>query len=156
MLATCLLPELEAISVLPVSVLAQNGSLNIAKLFTIQLCWVLSNIIGIIIFTSEVCLVAFVKFYSPTQMDNIHAGTATVIIVLILAVLAVPLIVYQSRTISKNKMKLHQGQLEQARDMLEAMHQDMEAAIMGPVGEREEARNTSPVSRHETLNEITV
>ena len=135
MLATCLLPELEAVSKLPHSQLETNSTLSIVKIFTVQLCWVLSNIVGIIIFITEVILIAFVKFFPGKNQDpnNLHAGTATLILVVILTVFSLPLIVYQSRVISKHKLRLHERQLGQAQQMLEEINLHMETTIQEPL-----------------------
>lgn len=131
MLATFLLPELEAVNSLPHSQMDVDSTLSIAKICTVQLCWFLSNILGIIFFITEVILVSFVKFFpGKTQnSDNIHAGTATVIIVIILTVVALIPILYQWRVISKHKIKFHERQLGQARQMLEEINLHMETTI---------------------------
>ncbi|XP_019848729.1 PREDICTED: protein orai-2-like [Amphimedon queenslandica] len=119
MLATFLLPELEAAGTGDIS-----SSLDIAKSFTVQLCWVLSNVIGIILLITEIILVAFVKFY-PTETsehESIHAATATILILFVLCVMAVPLIIYQSRVVAKHKLKFHERGLGRARQMLEDMN----------------------------------
>ena len=133
MLATFLLPELEAAGTGDINSFQAYNSLDIAKSFTVQLCWVLSNVIGIILLITEIILVAFVKFYptNPSEHENIHAATATILILFVLCVMAVPLIIYQSRVIAKHKLKFHERGLGRARQMLEDMNVRIEGRAEG-------------------------
>lgn len=137
MLATFLLPELEAAGTGDLASFQQHNSLDIAKSFTVQLCWILSNVVGIILLISEIILVAFVKFYPTDESPptNIHAATGTILILLVLCILAIPLIIYQSRVVAKHKLKFHERGLGQARQMLEDINIRLEAATdMAEVG----------------------
>lgn len=126
MLATFILPELEAVGDLSNPAL-YSSALKIAKSFTVQLCWILSNIVGIIFFLVEIIFVAFVKFYPAhdSSPDNLHAATATVLILVILSLCGIPVIVYQSRILSKYKIQLHEKRLSQAQQMLADINQQM-------------------------------
>ena len=126
MLATCLLPELEAIGSTPHPDL-YSYALIVAKSFLVQLCWVLSNIIGILLFLIELVLVAFIKFYpvDEQRQNNLHAATATLIVIMLLSLLMVPLIIYYSRSLSKYKIQLHERRLGQAQQMLHDINQQI-------------------------------
>lgn len=122
MLATRLLPELEAISAHPY---LNPAVVKLAKSWPIQLCWVLSNIVGIVLFVVELVLVAYVKFYPVTDgmQNRLHVGTGTLAIVVFLSFLIVPFIVIFFRSISKLHIKLQEQRLERARIMLDNINQ---------------------------------
>ena len=126
MLATFILPELEAVGDLS-NPAQYSSALKIAKSFTVQLCWILSNIVGIILFLLEIIFVAFVKFFPAhgSSPRNIHAATATVLILVILSLCGIPVIIYQSRILSKYKLQLHEKRLSQAQQMLADINQQM-------------------------------
>ena len=121
-LATRLLPELEAMSAHPH--LGFSGTL--AKGWYVQLCWVLSNIVGVILFLVELILVAYVKFYpshGSVNDDRLHVGTGTLAVVVVLSVLSSPFVVVFFRSISKQKIQLHEQRLAKARELLENINQ---------------------------------
>lgn len=124
MLAVCLLPELEALGSTPHPVM-YNYSLIIAKSFSIQLCWVLSNIIGILLFLVELVLIAFVKFYpiNNDQSDNIYAAVCVLVTIIILSIAISPIFVYHMRSLSKYKIQLHEQQLDHAHRLIEGINQ---------------------------------
>lgn len=122
MLATCLLPELEAITSDAHPQLFASA-LTIAKGVPVQLAWFLSNILGVALFLVEVILVAFVKFYPfPGRENNVHAGIATLVTIIILTVMSMPLAFYYVRIVSKHKIQLHERQLHQAQEMLDTIN----------------------------------
>ena len=120
-LATRLLPELEAMSAHPH--LGFSGTL--AKGWYVQLCWVLSNIVGVILFLVELILVAYVKFYpsNGSVNDRLHVGTGTLAVVVVLSILSSPFVVVFFRSISKQKIQLHEQRLAKARELLENINQ---------------------------------
>ena len=125
MLATCLLPELEAITNDAHPQLFASA-LRIAKGVPVQLSWFLSNILGITLFLFELILVAYVKFYpTPGMENNVHAGTATLVTIVILTVLSIPLGFYYVKIVSKHKMRLHEQRLHQAQEMLDNINQHL-------------------------------
>ena len=89
----------------------------------VHVVWYLSNIVGLILFLLVLVIVAYVKFY-PTTDDKtrIHVGTATLAVVVVLTVIALPFIVVFFRSISKKKIQLHERNLEKARVLLENMN----------------------------------
>lgn len=129
MLATCLLPQLEALGSNPNPQLL-SSALKIAKSFPVQLCWILSNVIGIVLFMVELVLVAYVKFY-PTDdtPDNLHAGTGTLLLIGFLSVISIPVIVYYFRFFSKHTIQLHEQRLNVAQRMLQDINEQLPYAV---------------------------
>lgn len=127
MLATFILPELEAVGDLA-TFHHYNSVLDIAKSFTVQLCWILSNVIGIIFLITEIILVAFIKFYpmEVSSPNNIHAVTGTIIILVILSLMAIPLFIYQSRVVAKHKLRFHERRLGHAQQMLDDINMQLD------------------------------
>lgn len=120
-LATRLLPELEAVT--PHPHLGFSGTL--AKGWPVQLCWILSNIVGVILFLVELVLVAYVKFFpnSDSGSERLHVGTGTLLVVVLLSALSAPFIVIFFRSISKQKIQLHEQRLERAQELLDNINQ---------------------------------
>lgn len=120
-IAARLLPELDAI-------VAQPHLISLAgRLYSgwpVQLCWFLSNTVGILLFLVELVVVAYVKFYSPLSNDRIHSGTGTLVVVIVLSLVSVPLLIIFSYSISKKKMRMHEQRLESAQHVLSAMTPD--------------------------------
>ena len=91
-----------------------------------QLSWFLSNVLGIGLFLVELILVAFVKFYPiPELENNVYAGVATLVTIVVLTVLSIPLAVYYVMVVSKHKMRLHEDQLHEAQEMLDNINQHL-------------------------------
>lgn len=125
MLATCLLPELESITNDAHPQLFASA-LKIAKGLPVQLSWFLSNVLGIGLFLVELILVAFVKFYpAPDVVNNVYAGVATLVTIVVLTVLSIPLAVYYVMVVSKHKIRLHENQLHVAQEMLDNINQNL-------------------------------
>ena len=124
MLAICLLPELEALGDKPHPVL-YSYAIVISKSFSVQFCWVLSNIVGILLFLVELVLVAFIKFYpiDEGRSENIYAALCTLLTIVILSVLMIPVLVYYSRGLAKYKIQLHERQLIQAQEIIQGINQ---------------------------------
>lgn len=114
-IAARLLPELDAIVAQPHLIPLAGG---LAMGWPVQLCWYLSNLIGIILFLVELILVAYVKFHSPLSDGRIHSATGTLVVVVILCLVSVPLLIVFSHSVSKKKMRLHEQRLENARDVM--------------------------------------
>lgn len=128
MIATRLLPELDAIVCDSGCSLTQpyfsTVAAKLARSWLVQMCWVLSNIVGIVLFIIEVVLVAYVKFYPGSDKANqgqLHAGTATLAVVIVLSLIAVPFIVIFFRSVSKQKLHIHEQRLEKARLLFESL-----------------------------------
>lgn len=150
MLAVCLLPELEALGSTPHPVM-YNYSLIIAKSFSIQLCWVLSNIIGILLFLVELVLIAFVKFY-PVQgdSDNLYAAICVLITIIILSIIISPIFVYHMRSLSKYKIQLHEQQLDRAHRLIEGIN--TMSSSFPPSTNRSTTDNSTTYTHHSSTN----
>ena len=125
-IATRLLPELEAYINNPKLHLPQPINITKGYSWPVQLVWYLSNIVGVLLFLVEVVFVAYVKFF-PADMDNdpkrLHAGTATLVVVVIMTTIALPFIVIIFRSLSNKKIKFHERKLEKALVLLETINQ---------------------------------
>ena len=117
-IAARLLPELDAIVAQP-HLMTLTGRLYTG--WPVQLCWLLSNMIGIILFLVQLILVAYVKFHAPLSDPKIHSGTGTLAIVVVLFLVSAPLLIIFSHSISKKKMWMHEQRLARARNMLSTM-----------------------------------
>ena len=121
-IATQLLPELEATINQPHLGL---GITRLAKGWPVQICWFLSNIVGIVLFLVEIILVAYVKFYpvKASSADRLHVGTGTLLVISVLSLLSVPFIVMLLRSISKQKIHHHENKLDRAKELLHTINQ---------------------------------
>ena len=121
-LATRILPELEAYISNP-----NVAFLSVTKghSWPVQLVWYLSNIVGVLLFLVELVLVAYVKFFPVEGIDEnrLHAGTATLLVVLVLSAISLPFIVIFFRSLSNKKIKFHEQKLEKAIVLLESINQ---------------------------------
>lgn len=139
-LATRLLPELEAYINNPNLNLPQPISITKGYSWPVQLVWYLSNIVGVLLFLVELVLVAYVKFFplGDSVSGRLHVGTATLAVVVILSVIAIPFIVLFFRSLSNKKIKFHEQKLEMALILLESINQSREVpSNTGQVGSTE-------------------
>ena len=153
-IAARLLPELDAIIAQP-HLITLAGTLY--KGWPVQLCWLLSNMIGMILFLVELILVAYVKFHAPLSDAKIHSGTGTLAIVVVLFLVSAPLIVIFSHSISKKKMRMHEQRLAGARHILGTIPQELSlgsntdlASVCSSVSTTHSLYNHRP-SRDETV-----
>ena len=126
MIATQILPELEAVSAFAQPHMhISPAAVKIAKSWPVQVCWILSNMIGIALFAVELILVAYVKFYpvDDSVKDRLHVGTGTLVIVLLMSLFSVPFVVIFFRSISKQKIQLHEASLRKAKELLDNINQ---------------------------------
>ena len=121
-IAARLLPELDAIIAQPHLIMFAG---RLYSGWPVQLCWFLSNMIGMILFLVELILVAYVKFHAPLSDAKIHSGTATLAIVVVLFIVSAPLLIIFSYSVSKKKMRMHEQRLEGARHILGTMPRDL-------------------------------
>ena len=136
-IATRLLPELDAITLnnRPSQQYLNTTAAKLAKSWPVHMCWVLSNVVGIVLFIIEVILVAYVKFYpgeDGTDPRQLHVGTATLVVVVVLALVAVPFLIVLFLSVSKQKLQVHQQRLEKARELFENMNQPLHSAADAP------------------------
>ena len=119
-LATRLLPELDAIARQPNSF---SASITKGIAWPVQLCWFLSNIVGIIMFLVELILVAYVKFFPEMEGGNrLHVGTGTLVTVVILGIFTVPFLIMLFRWITRTKIQLYEQRLDSAKALLDSMN----------------------------------
>ena len=120
-IAARLLPELDAIVAQPHLITLAGG---LYKGWPVQLCWFLSNVVGMLLFLVELILVAYVKFHAPLSNAKIHSGTGTLAIVVLLLVVSTPLLIIFSHSIYKKKMRLHEQRLAGVRHILATIPRD--------------------------------
>ena len=145
LVATQLLPELEATLNQPRLGL---GITRLAKGWPVQVCWFLSNIIGIVLFLVELILVAYVKFFpvEDSSADRLHVGTGTLLVISILSLVSIPFVVMLFRSISKHKMRHHEHSLDRAKELLDTINQ--RAIAGGDVDTDSESYRTSGSYEH--------
>lgn len=114
-IAARLLPELDAIVAQPHLIMLAG---RLYSGWPVQVCWFLSNMVGMVLFLVELILVAYVKFHAPLSDAKIHSGTATLAVVVLLFVVSTPLLIFFSHSVSKKKMWMHEQRLEGARHIL--------------------------------------
>jgi hypothetical protein len=122
-LATRLLPELEAYINNPNSNFPQPISITKGYSWPVQLVWYLSNIVGVLLFLVELVMVAYVKFFPQhdTASNRLHVGTATLAMVVTFSAIAIPFIVCFFRSLSNKKIKFHEQKLEKALDLFDSI-----------------------------------
>ncbi len=144
LIATQILPELEAVTANPQLTLHCQGAVKLAKSWPVQLCWILSNIVGIVMFAVELVLVAYVRFYPVNSVDEsrLHIGTATLLIVVLMTLLSIPVVVVSARSVSKQKIRLHEQRLRGARELLDNINQSSVETAYHSRGSLEKMRDT--------------
>ena len=70
MIATCLLPDLDALASIPKAQLAVSSS-HISRSCCVSFSWALSHILGMALFIAEIVLIGFVKFFPITRVGFI-------------------------------------------------------------------------------------
>ena len=135
LIATCLLPDLDALAAIPKAQLAQNSA-HISRSCCVSFSWFLSHIVGIPLFFVEVIVLSFVKFYDtensstntttspPMGTDDrgmismkIHAGTAATVTIVGLVIVAIPFVACYFRHFYHHRLKLQQRQLDEAEEL---------------------------------------
>lgn len=89
MLATYMLPELDALASVPNTQLTRRPG-NIAKGMCVKMTWFLSHALGIILFLVQFVLLAFVKFYpiNDETEDRYEAAIAAGVVIVTLTISA--------------------------------------------------------------------
>ena len=138
LIATCLLPDLDALAAIPKAQLARNSA-HISRSCCVSFSWFLSHIVGIPLFFVEVIILSFVKFFShvppsvppsesivnatshneePRSVDmKIHAGTAAAVTIIVLAIVALPFVTCYFRHFYRHRLKLQRRQLDEAEEL---------------------------------------
>ena len=121
MLATHMLPELDALSAIPHVQLTRRPG-NVAQGFCIKMTWFLSHILGIILFLVQFVLLAFVKFYDGTE-DRYHAAIAAGVVIISLTVLvSLATLVWYYRSYVHHNVKGHVEALHVANHLLQQLN----------------------------------
>ena len=132
LIATFLLPDLDALAAIPKTELAHNSA-YISRTPCVNISWFLSHILGIFLFFVELSLIGYVKFYSPNligtqanttvsqpvpEYQRIHAGTAAVVTIFVLGLISAPFIIYSFHNFYRKRMQLQSQQLYKAEELL--------------------------------------
>ena len=124
MLATHMLPELDALSAIPHVQLTRRPG-NVARGFCIKMTWFLSHTLGIILFLVQFVLLAFVKFY-PNNDDTenrYHAAIAAgVVIITLTIVVSLATLVWYYRSYVHHNVKGHVEALHAAHNILQLLN----------------------------------
>lgn len=136
LIATCLLPDLDALAAIPKAQLAQNSA-HISRSCCVSFSWFLSHIVGIPLFFIEVIVLSYVKFYSQkvplsVSMVNashnesvdvkIHAATAATVTIVVLAIVALPFVICYFRHFYRHRLKLQRRQLDEAEELFRRLN----------------------------------
>ena len=139
LIATCLLPDLDALAAIPKAQLAQNSA-HISRSCCVSFSWFLSHIVGIPLFFIEVIILSYVKFYSrgtpqpvsivnmtgghelPEPGDKIHAATAATVTIVLLVIVALPFVTCYFRHFYRRRLKLQRRQLDKAEELFRRLH----------------------------------
>ena len=124
MLATHMLPELDALSSIPHAQLTRRPGI-IAQGFCIKTTWFLSHILGIILFLVQFVLLAFVKFYpndSDTKDRYCAALAAGIVIILLTVVASLATLVWYYQSFIHHNVKGHVEALHAAHNILQQLN----------------------------------
>ena len=123
-LATYMLPELDALSAVPHAQLTRRPG-NIARGFCVKVTWFLSHALGIFLFLVQFVLLAFVKFYpiNDETEDRYQAGIAAGIVIITLTVGAVLItLVWYYRSYVQRNLRGHIEALKAAENILQQVN----------------------------------
>ena len=152
LIATFLLPDLDALAAIPKTELAHNSA-YISRTPCVNISWFLSHILGIFLFFIELSLVGFVKFnaLNPPQTNTnataspglgisnrIHAGTAAVVTIVVLGLISAPFIIYSFHNFYRKRIQLQSQQLYKAEELLRKLD-----ALESPVHQETTHRTVS-------------
>lgn len=139
LIATCLLPDLDALAAIPKAQLARNSA-HISRSCCVSFSWFLSHMVGIPLFFIEVIILSYVKFYGrrmplPVSVVNttsehngedeslkIHAATAATVTIVVLAIVALPFVTCYFRHFYRRRLKLQRRQLDEAEELFRRLH----------------------------------
>lgn len=124
MLATYMLPELDALAAVPRAELTRRPG-NIAQGFCVKMTWILSHALGIILFLVQFVLLAFVKFYPVNREteDRYQAAMAAGIVIITLTVAAtLATLVWYYRSYVQRNVKGHVEALRDADNLLQQVN----------------------------------
>ncbi|CAF0917672.1 unnamed protein product [Adineta ricciae] len=110
MISTCILPQLEADSLLGYEEYASHETMHIY----IELAWILSTGFGIFLFLVEIAIVCWVKFYYVTR----PAAVATTIVIVPVIILFCIFSLHFYRRLVSFKLSRHQDALNEIENTL--------------------------------------
>jgi calcium release-activated calcium channel protein 1 len=110
MISTCILPQLEADSLLGYEEYASHETMHIY----IELAWILSTGFGIFLFLVEIAIVCWVKFYFVTR----PAAIATTIVIVPVIILFCIFSLHFYRRLVSFKLSRHQDELNEIENTL--------------------------------------
>lgn len=124
MLATYMLPELDALSAVPNVQLTRRPG-NIARGLCVKMTWFLSHVLGIILFLVQFVLLAFVKFYpiNDKTEQRYRAGIAAGVVIIALSIIAsLGTLIWYYRFYVNRNVKGHAEALETADNILKQLN----------------------------------
>ncbi|CAF0935399.1 unnamed protein product [Rotaria sordida] len=110
MISTCILPQLEADSLLGSDEYASHTTMHIY----IELAWILSTGFGIFLFLIEIAIVCWVKFFFVTR----PAAIATTIVLVPIVILFCIFSLHFYRRLVSFKLSRHQDELDEIENTL--------------------------------------
>lgn len=117
MISTCILPNIEAISNVH-SVQAVNESPHDKMRHCVEMSWICSTGLGILLFMVEIALLCWVKFYSLSQ----NAAIASTSIVIPAAILFIIFSLMFYRKLMAHKHERHEEGLKELEEMACALN----------------------------------
>ena len=112
MISTCILPNIEAISNVH-SVQAVNESPHDKMRYCVEMSWICSTGLGILLFMVEIALLCWVKFYSLSK----NAAIASTSIVIPAAILFIIFSLMFYRKLMAHKNERHEEGLKELEEM---------------------------------------
>lgn len=175
LIATYLLPDLDALAAIPKTELAHNSA-YISKSSCISISWALSHILGIFLFFIEVILIGFVKFYNASDVygsstqrtssttdpsttnsstpdptkDRIHVGTAAVVTLVVLGLISTPFIIFWFHHFYRRRIQLQSQQLYKAEQLLKKLDTLESSSHTDTIGRT--VNNQNPPSIYTTVD----
>ncbi|ESO95379.1 hypothetical protein LOTGIDRAFT_160514 [Lottia gigantea] len=128
MISTCILPNIESVSNVH-NITAVNESPHEKMKWCVEVAWICSTGIGIILFLAEIGVLTWVKFYSISQNTAI-ASTCIVIPATILFI-AFALVFY--KRLVEHKYQRHTEGLKELENELHALDENQEQNARNPV-----------------------
>ena len=124
MVATHILPELDALSAVPHVQLTRRPG-NVAQGFCVKMTWFLSHGLGIVLFLVQFVLLAFVKFYpvDDDTEDRYQAAIAAGIVIITLTTVAtLATFVWYYRSYIHHNVRGHTEALHAANHILQQLN----------------------------------
>ena len=124
MVATHILPELDALSAVPHVQLTRRPG-NVAQGFCVKMTWFLSHGLGIVLFLVQFVLLAFVKFYpvDDDTEDRYQAAIAAgIVIITLTTVVTLATLIWYYRSYIHHNVRGHTEALHAANHILQQLN----------------------------------